>query len=116
MSPINPSPPACTLVLPPGTLPQAHAAAAALASQLDPAPVQAAERQARGRLLMAQRRLSEALRIKAALMAHLADVQAAAAAAPRYQAQRQALHVAEAQQQAVEAAKVVALAESEVSW
>ncbi len=113
LSPIN-----CPSRMYPGatTVPQARAAAAAVASQPDPAPVQAAERQARGRLLAAQRRLSEALRLKAALMAHLAEVQAAAAAAPRYQAQRQALRVGEAQQQVVEAAKVVALAESEVGW
>ncbi|GIL45528.1 hypothetical protein Vafri_2739 [Volvox africanus] len=75
---------------------------------------QEAERQGRERLLAAQRRLSEALQLKAALMAHWREAQLTAASAPRYAAQRHALRVREAQQQVVEAAKVVSLAELEV--
>ncbi|KXZ44035.1 hypothetical protein GPECTOR_75g759 [Gonium pectorale] len=84
--------------------------------QPDPAveAAQGAERQGRERLLAAQRRLSEALQLKAALMAHLHETQAAAATCPRYAAQRHALRVSEAQQKAVEAAKLVSMAELEV--
>ncbi|KAG2431303.1 hypothetical protein HYH02_013434 [Chlamydomonas schloesseri] len=94
---------------------QAAAAAAALAAST--AALEAAregERAGRERLLAAQRRLSEALGLKSALMAHLRQVQAEAAAAPRYAAQRHALRVGEAQSQVVEAAKVVSMAEFEV--
>lgn len=75
---------------------------------------QHSERHGRERLLAAQRRLSEALQLKAALSAHWRDVQVAAASAPRYAAQRHSLRVMEAQQQVVEAAKVVTLSELEV--
>lgn len=101
---------------------QAHAAAqvaaaaealAASATALEAA--REGERAGRERLLAAQRRLSEALGLKSALMAHLREVQAEAAAAPLYAAQRHALRVGEAQSQVVEAAKVVSLAEFEVS-
>ncbi|EFJ52290.1 hypothetical protein VOLCADRAFT_115935 [Volvox carteri f. nagariensis] len=96
-----------------------QAAAEAAARQL-PHPsfthAQEAERRGRERLLAAQRRLSEALQLKAALMAHWRETQLEATAAPRYAAQRHALRVAEAQQQVVEAAKVVSLAELERSY
>ncbi|GIL72162.1 hypothetical protein Vretifemale_2545, partial [Volvox reticuliferus] len=93
-------------------------AVAEAAARLPPHPsfarAQEAERQGRERLLAAQRRLSEALQLKAALMAHWREAQLTAASAPRYAAQRHALRVREAQQQVVEAAKVVSLAELEV--
>ncbi|GLC34654.1 hypothetical protein PLESTM_000221700 [Pleodorina starrii] len=93
-------------------------AAAEEAARLPPHPAfaraQEAERQGRERLLAAQRRLSEALQLKGALMGHWRETQLAAASAPRYAAQRHALRVGEAQQQVVEAAKVVSLAELEV--
>ncbi|GFR40004.1 hypothetical protein Agub_g539, partial [Astrephomene gubernaculifera] len=96
-----------------------HTAAAADAVRLQPHPglaqAQGAERQGRERLLTAQRRLSEALQLKAALTAHWRDTQAAAGAGLRGAAQRRhAARVEEAQRQVVEATKVVALAEMEV--
>ncbi|KAG2430448.1 hypothetical protein HXX76_009971 [Chlamydomonas incerta] len=95
----------------------AQAAAAAAALSASTTALEAAregERAGRERLLAAQRRLSEALGLKSALMAHLREVTAEAAVAPRYAAPRHALRVGEAQSQVVEAAKVVSLAEFEV--
>ncbi|KAG2484495.1 hypothetical protein HYH03_016724 [Edaphochlamys debaryana] len=104
---LNPGPAPSTSASAPGAAAPRPASPQLLASR-------GAERRGRERLLSAQRRLAEALALKAALSAHWREEQAAAAAAPRYASQRHALRVGQAQSQVVEAAKVVSLAEMEV--